>query len=145
MTSAPAIGFEYRPSRLLRRTLILVAALAVLAVALSALALWMKGLLVLAVAVATWRSLRHLAMDPVAAAGWGADDGWTLRLADHEDLPATLASFRVLGSFVLLRLRTVEQGMRVLLLAPDNSDADIRRRLRMRLAILQPDQVLPHP
>jgi toxin CptA len=145
MTSAPAIGFEYRPSRLLRRTLILVAALAVLAVALSALALWMKGLLVLAVAVATWRSLRHLAMDPVAAAGWGVDDGWTLRLADHEDLPATLASFRVLGSFVLLRLRTVEQGVRVLLLAPDNSDADIRRRLRMRLAILQPDQVLPHP
>ena len=145
MTSAPAIGFEYRPSRLLRRTLVLVAALAVLAVALSALAIWLKGLLVLAVAVAAWRSLRRMAMEPVAAAGWSADDGWTLRLADHEDLPAMLASFRVLGTFVLLRLRTAEQGVRVLLLAPDNSDADIRRRLRMRLAALQPDQVLPRP
>ncbi|MHB1059708.1 MAG: protein YgfX [Rhodanobacter sp.] len=145
MTSAPAIGFEYRPSRLLRRTLVLAAALAVLAVALSALALWLKGVLVLAVSMATWRSLRRLAMEPVAAAGWGADDGWMLRLADHEDLPATLASFRVLGAFVLLRLRTAEQGVRVLLLAPDNSDADIRRRLRMRLATLQRDEALPRP
>lgn len=145
MTSAPAIGFEYRPSRLLRRTLVFVAALVMLAVALSALAIWLKGLLVLAVAVATWRSLRRMAMEPVAAAGWSADDGWTLRLADHEDLPAMLASFRVLGTFVLLRLRTAEQGVRVLLLAPDNSDADIRRRLRMRLAALQPDQALPRP
>jgi toxin CptA len=30
-----------------------------------------------------------------------------------------------------------------LLLGPDNSDADIRRRLRMRLAIMQADAALP--
>jgi toxin CptA len=28
-------------------------------------------------------------------------------------------------------------------LAPDNSDADIRRRLRMRLATMQPDGAVP--
>ena len=139
MTSAPAIGFEYRPSRLLRRVLIVVATVAVLAVMLCALALWLKVLLVVALLLATWRSVRHLAAVPIAAAGWSADNDWTLRLIDHEDVPATLASFRVFGAFVLLRLHTTERGMQVLLLAPDNSDADIRRRLRMRLATIQPD------
>lgn len=143
MTSAPAIGFEYRPSRLLRRMLILVAALAVLAVALSALAAWLKLLLVATASLATWHALRRLATNPIAAAGWSADDAWTLRLADHEDVPATLASFRVLGAFVLLRLQTAERGVQVLLLGPDNSDADIRRRLRMRLATIQPGEAVP--
>jgi len=143
MTSAPAIGFEYRPSRLLRRVLVFVAVLAVCAVMLSALSPWLKGALMLATSVLTWQSLRRLAEEPVTAAGWSADGGWTLRLTDHDDLPATLVSFRVLGVFVLLRLST-EQGTRVLLLAPDNSDADIHRRLRMRLAILQPDRALPN-
>ena len=143
MTSAPAIGFEYRPSRLLRRVLIAVAAMAVLAVALCGLALWLKWLLGIAVVLATWQSVRRLAAVPVAAAGWSADNDWTLRLIDHEDVPATLASFRVFGIFVLLRLQTVERGVQVLLLAPDNSDADIRRRLRMRLATMQPDGAVP--
>ena len=143
MTSAPAIGFEYRPSRLLRRMLILVAALAVLAVVLSALAAWLKLLLVATASLTTWHALRRLATNPIAAAGWSADDAWTLRLADHEDVPATLASFRVLGAFVLLRLQTAERGVQVLLLGPDNSDADIRRRLRMRLATIQPGEAMP--
>ena len=142
MTSAPAIGFEYRPSRLLRRLLLVVATMTVLAVALCALALWLKCLLGVAVLLATWQSVRRLAAAPIAAAGWSADNGWTLRLIDHEDVPATLASFRVFGAFVLLRLQTVERGAQVLLLAPDNSDADIRRRLRMRLATVQLDEAV---
>jgi toxin CptA len=143
MTSAPAIGFEYRPSRLLPRALIGVAMLAALAVMLSALQLWLKLVLLLVVLAATWRAIRWLAANPIAAAGWSADNAWTLRLLDHEDVPATLASFRVLGALVWLRLQTAERGAQVLLLAPDNSDADIRRRLRMRLATMQPDEALP--
>jgi len=143
MTSAPAIGFEYRPSRLLRRGLIAVATVAVLAVALSGLALWLKLPLGAAVVLATWQSVRRLAAVPVAAAGWSADNDWTLRLKDHEDVRATLASFRVFGIFILLRLQTVDRGVQVLLLAPDNSDADIRRRLRMRLATMQPAGAVP--
>ena len=143
MTSAPAIGFEYRPSRLLPRALIVVAALAVLAVASCALESWLKLLLVVAVLVATWHTVRRLAANPIAAAGWSADNAWTLRLLDHEDVPATLASFRVLGAFVLLRLQTAERGAQIVLLAPDNSDADIRRRVRMRLATMQPDEAVP--
>lgn len=143
MTSAPAIGFEYRPSRLLRRVLLVVAILALLAIVWCALALLLKLLLIVGVLLAVWQSVRATAGSPVTAAGWSADNSWMLHLADHEDVPATLASFRVLGDFVLLRLRTAKQGMQVLLLAPDNSDADIRRRLRMRLATVQPGEAMP--
>ena len=142
MTSAPAIGFEYRPSRAFRRLLILVAIPVVLAVALCALALWLKCLLVAGALLALGRSVRDLTNSPVVAAGWGADNSWTLHLASREDVPAMLASFRVLGMFVLLRLQTAQQ-VQVLLLAPDNSDADIRRRLRMRLATIQPGEPVP--
>lgn len=143
MTSAPAIGFEYRPSRGFRGLLMIVAAMAALALTLCALALWLKLLSLALVVLATWWTVRRMARTPVVAAGWGSDDSWTVRLADHEDLPATLLSFRVLGVFVLLRLRTAGQGVQVLLLAPDNSDADIRRRLRMRLAARQLDEAVP--
>ena len=143
MTSAPAIGFEYRPSRRLQRALLALATLVVLALALCGLAGWLKLLLAAGVLGATWQAIRQLARSPVRAAGWSADASWTLHLHPHQDVPATLASFRVLGSLVLLRLRTAEQGVQVLLLAPDNSDADIRRRLRMRLATLQPGEALP--
>ncbi len=143
MTSAPAIGFEYRPSRWLPRALVVVATLAALAVMLSALDLWLKPLLIAVVLVATWRAIRQFAASPIVAAGWSADNAWTVRLLDHEDVPATLASFRVFGGFVWLRLQTAERGAQVMLLAPDNSDADIRRRVRMRLATMQPDEALP--
>jgi toxin CptA len=143
MTSAPAIGFEYAPSRLLRRCLRVVAALAALAVALSGLPPGIKLVLIAVVVMATWQNLQHAAQSPPVAVGWDADGGWTLRTADHEDIAATLASFRVLGGLILLRLLTVEHGMQILLLAPDNSDRDIRRRLRMRLATVQPGEALP--
>jgi toxin CptA len=143
MTSAPAIGFEYQPSRRFGQLLLIVALLAVLAVALCALPPWLKLLLVGVVALAAWHARTRFAGSSVKAAGWSDDTGWTLHLASHEDVPAVLASFRVLGGSVLLRMLTAEHGAQVLLLLPDNSDADIRRRLRMRLATLQPGEALP--
>ena len=143
MTSAPAIGFEYRPSRLLQGVLIVVAAAALLATVLCMIPWWLKLLLIAAVTWTTGDALRRLMSGPVAAAGWSTDLAWTLHLHNHEDVAATLGSFRVLGGFVLLRLRTTGYGVQVLLLAPDNSDADIRRRLRMRLAAIQPAEALP--
>jgi len=138
MTSAPAIGFEYQPSRVIRRLLFFIGVLAVISVTLCTLAMWLKWLLLAAMLLALGSAIHRSAKSPVVAAGWGADNGWTLHLLSHEDVPAALASFRVLGMFVLLRLQTVEHGVQVLLLASDNSDGDIRRRLRMRLATLQP-------
>ena len=139
MTSAPAIGFEYRPSPGFRWVVVAVALLAIVALGLTDLAWWMKSALAICVLMALSQCVRRMAQLPVCAAGWGADDLWTVHLVTHEDVPATLTSFRVLGVFVLLRLKTTDRGSVTLLLAPDNSDADIRRRLRMRLATLQPD------
>ena len=143
MTSAPAIGFDYSPSRLLPRSLLLVATLAAIAVLVSALPPWLRAVTVVALALAAWQACRRLAMTVVAAAGWSAESGWTLHTVDGEDHPASLASFRVLGDLVWLRMQSAQHGICVLLLAPDNSDADIRRRLRMRLATVQLDEATP--
>lgn len=143
MTSAPAIGFEYRPSRSLRRVLIVICLLAMGAIVLCGVAPWLKGLLLVMSVLLTLRAITRLSDPATAAVGWSGHSGWTLRLRDRTDVPATLVSFRVMASFVLLRLRTDEHGVQVVLLAPDNSDADIRRRLRMRLATMQLDEALP--
>ena len=140
MTSAPAIGFEYRPSRWLPRLLYVLAALALLALVLAGVPIWLKLPLALLVAGLVWRAVRRHRRAPVVAAGWSAEGGWSLHFADGSDAPAVLASFRVLGAAILLRLHTPPVGEQVLLLAPDNSDADIRRRLRMRLAAAQVEQ-----
>jgi len=143
MTSAPAIGFEYRPSRWLAQGLMGMAGVTGLAVVVTGIGLWLKVLLLAGIALALYRTLVRQARQPVRAAGWSADGSWSLRLHEGEDALATLLSFRVLGSLLLLRLRSAEGGAVVLLLAPDNSDADLRRRLRMRLATVRPDEAAP--
>ena len=143
MTSAPAIGFEYRPSRWLPRLLWLLAVLALLATASCGLPLGLKLAMATLLVALVFRAVRRHRTSRVAAAGWGGEGGWSLHLADHGDIPAKLASFRVLGDCILLRLRTTSLGEQALLLAPDNSDADIRRRLRMRLATVQTGQDMP--
>ncbi|KRE92428.1 hypothetical protein ASG87_00470 [Frateuria sp. Soil773] len=134
MASAPAIGFEYRPSTGMARLLAGMAVLAAVAVLCCGLDGWLKALLVPAIALAAWRAVRAHAGLPVTAAGWAGDGRWTLRLRPGGDVPATLVSHRAWGNVIWLRLHCGPVGRPVLLLAPDNSDADIRRRLRMRLA-----------
>ncbi|SFS12428.1 toxin CptA [Dyella sp. OK004] len=143
MTSAPAIGFEYRPSRLFGRCLVAMAGLAGLAVVLAGVGLWLKALLLAGVGIALFRVLAAQAQQPVRAAGWAADGNWGLRLHQGQDVVAVLLSFRVLGMFLLLRLRSTEGREAALLLAPDNSDADLRRRLRMRLATVKSEEATP--
>lgn len=136
MTSAPAIGFEYRPSRWLGGVLLAFVVLATLALWLSGVSVILKAMLTAMLAIAVARALMRMARSPVAAAGWSHHAGWTLRTADGEDRPASLHTFRVVGEQVVW-LHLVSTGLDPvsLLLAPDNSDADIRRRLRMRLAV----------
>ena len=135
MTSAPAIGFDYRPSRLPRQLLGAVAVLALLSVVLSGLTWQWKIVLATGTLVASLRTLGHLARSLVAGVGLSGSV-WTLYAPDRTESAATLASCRVLGSLVLLRL-DVSGRTETLLLARDNSDADLRRRLRMRLAVLR--------
>ncbi|MCP1374916.1 MULTISPECIES: protein YgfX [Dyella] len=132
MTSAPAIGFEYRPSRGLALGLIGMLALAMLSVALSGLPGW--GKLVLAsAAMALVLASRMRQTTPPASVGWSPDAGWLLLGRDGVETPAVLASHRMLAGCLVLELRVGERRQ-VLWLLPDNSDPDTRRRLRMRLA-----------
>ena len=132
MTSAPAIGFDYRPSRVPGRVLAIITMLAVVAIGLSGAPLGLKLVLAAGALVSSVITARRSMRPRIAGVGYGSD-GWTLYQADRSQLPATLLSHRVIGTSVLLRLKT-DCGTETLLLASDNSDPDIRRRLRMRLA-----------
>lgn len=136
MTSAPAIGFDYRPSHLPGRLLAAVTALAIVAIALSGAPFWLKVALTAATSMLAVIAARRARRSRIAGVGYGPD-GWALYRADRSQLPATLRSHRVIGTCVLLRLKT-DHTNETLLLAPDNSDPDIRRRLRMRLAAQSP-------
>jgi toxin CptA len=68
MTSAPAIGFEYQPSRWPGRVFLLTATLAVLAIWLSAIPLWLKGVLAVWVILAARRAMARFASPSVKAA-----------------------------------------------------------------------------
>lgn len=143
MRSAPAIGFEYRPSRWLARLLGVVAALAMLAIASCDGAWWWQLPALAGVAVACGRQWRQWRACPWIAAGWLRDREWTLRRVDGRDVSARLGSFRVFGALVWLRLTIPGERTLALLLAPDNADADLRRRLRMRLACLREEVDAP--
>lgn len=143
MTSAPAIGFEYRPSRWMARALALIGALAVVAVLASGWPAWVQVVVVGVVAVCVARALRHWRLAPVRMVACDTAGQWQLRLRDDSDVAVALAGFRVFGPCILLRFRVAARRESSLLLAPDNSDADLRRRLRARLAALDLDAALP--
>jgi len=143
MTSAPAIAFEYRSSARLRRLGLGIAALAVVAIGLSALPLWTKPVLAVAVLVATWRTQTRMLHSPTLAVGWDTEGQWMLHCAGAATVAASLVSFRILGDWVLLRFTVRGGRSQCLVLAADNSDAGLRRRLRMRLATVQPGEALP--
>lgn len=138
MTSAPAIGFDYRPSRWPARVLAIGAALAIVAILLGGSAAWQQLVLAVATLGLVLSALRRWSRSAVAGVGMNGE-AWIIYRADRSELPATLASFRIVGTCVLLRLKTLRRA-EVLLLAPDNSDADLRRRLRMRLAAQNHDR-----
>lgn len=136
MRSAPAIGFEYKPSRALSACIVLLTALAWVAIALSGLPGWTIAILATAAlayaAIAFWR-YRH---PRVIALTWRSDGSVSLRLADRKgeaaDVQGTLHGARVLGPLVVLHLRWPD-GRADLWLVPDNLDPDTGRRLRVRL------------
>jgi toxin CptA len=136
MRSAPAIGFEYKPSPALSGCIVAITVLAMVAIATSGLARWTGAALGLAAlasgAAALWR-YRHPC---VAALTWRSDGSVSLHLADRKreavEVQGTLRNARVLGFLIVLQVRW-RSGRAGLWLLPDNLDGDTRRRLRVRL------------
>lgn len=133
MKSALAIAFDYRPSRL-------VAAAAALVCIVAALAPWLSNL---SPPLCAALSLLALAVGGAAIARFLRppfrrialrSSGWLLIDASGREHPARLASHARLGAFLVLDFRPASRGRFRALLAPDNTDADTRRRLVPMLA-----------
>ena len=136
MRSAPAIGFECRPSRMLSTCIVVITALALVAIAMSGLPLGMKVILAAATlaygAMWLWRC-RH---PRVVALTWRSDGSVSVRFKDRKieaaEVQGTLQDARVLGFLIVLHLRWPDARAGIWIL-PDNLDGDTRRRLRVRL------------
>jgi toxin CptA len=134
MKSAPAIAFDYVPSRWLLAALIAVSGLALLGIALSGVSLWLKGVLALAACVCAGRAIAGLHKPPIRRCTWYESGHWRVRDASGRELEASLRQASVRSGCIVLRLQSALARSSTLVLLPDNCDADTRRRLRVRLA-----------
>ncbi|MBS0431971.1 MAG: hypothetical protein JSS21_06155 [Proteobacteria bacterium] len=138
MRSAPAIGFEYRPSRMMALAAALLVVLALAAVALGGAPAWSKAALGGCALVYGGGSLWRYLHPRIRAVHWRQDGSVSIRLTDRagvqSEAQGVLHDARVLGPLIALQLRWL-RGRAALWLLPDNLDADTRRRLRVRLAL----------
>ncbi len=134
MKSAPAIAFDYVPSRWLIAALIVVVLFALLAIAASAIALWLKLLVAVVAGMYATHAVRSLLRPVIRRCAWYESGHWRVRDASGQDHAASLLQAAVRGGIVVLLLRSELQRTTALVLLPDNCDADTRRRLRVRLA-----------
>ena len=134
MKSAPAIVFDYRPSRWLIAAVVVVTVVALSAVMFCAMPPWAKVVAAMLACAYAVLSVRWFQRSSVAHAAWYAAGHW--RLIDGAGIEhlAELQSGIVRGSWIVLRLRGNASRHAALILGPDNSDAELRRHLRVRLA-----------
>lgn len=138
MTSAPPIAFDYRGSVVLLLATLVIAALAAMALVLSGLPSLLRLALVIAVVVAAVRTTMTLLRPRVRSVLWRTDGSIEVETRDRvlEDAASQegqLRGARVLGPLVVLRLRWQRSETAALWLLPDNTDADVLRRLCVRI------------
>ena len=134
MKSATAIGFDYRPSRWLLAAIIVMAALALAAIALSGAPAWTKAGICVAAGAWSGIALGRFWRPPVVRAAWQAGGHWRVAAADGREFTAELVRGVARGAWIVLNLRRSDGRHLALILGPDNCDADTRRRLRVRIA-----------
>jgi len=134
MKSAPAIAFDYVPSRWLAAAIVAIALLALAAVAFAGVATWLKLALAGAVVGYCAYSLRRHLRASMRRVAWHEAGHWRMMSAVGEERVAELRHAVVRGGWLVLTLRTGDGQRVALILGPDNCDADVRRRLRVRLA-----------
>jgi toxin CptA len=138
MKSAPAIVFDVAPSRWIAVAVGAIAALGLIALAFCGMPLWAKFVAASAACGYAGYCVRQFLRNPLRRAAWYAAGHW--RLADVHGVEhlADLEQGIARGSWIVLRLRRSDGRRAVIILSPDNSDADTRRRLRVRLARVDP-------
>jgi len=134
MKSAPAIAFDYVPSRRLAAAIVMIALLAMLAVAFAGVATWVQLALACTLVAYAAHALRRHLRAATRRAAWHEAGHWRIALVDGEERVAELRHAVARAGWLVLTLRAGNGERVVLILGPDNSDADVRRRLRVRLA-----------
>lgn len=138
MSLAPDISFKPGISWLLVAASLLVVVLAVVAIDLSGVTGWQRGLW-LGVLCACVAACSRWALRPrIAALTWRGDGSVHLALrgtalADAATAEGTVSAARVMGPLIVLSLRWPVRERAHLWLLPDNLDAQTRRHLRMRI------------
>ena len=133
MKSAPSIAFDYRPCRGLAVAIVVLTLSAVLAIFLSSIPLIAQLLLALLISAYACLTLyRHLRPKFVRV-GRG-EGGWLLVDSEGTELPVELIDHVRRGFLLVLSFRQEGVGKHHLVLTPDNSDTELRRRLMLILA-----------
>jgi hypothetical protein len=141
MPSAPTLRLELRPSRLQRGLAALLLAGAVLALLLAPWSLGLRAAAALAVLAVAAAMARRPGV-AVRTLEWRADGSWwQLPGPDADQAPAParplrLRSARVIGPLLALRFVADDRHLGIDLW-PDSADADVLRRMRIRLQRLQ--------
>ena len=133
MKSAPSIAFDFSPSRGIAIAITAITLLAMIAVLLGGFAMVLK--LPIALAAFLYGSLslkRHLTPRVVRIAR-GAG-GWLLVDGKGAEIPVTLVDSLRRGFLLVLGFRGETGRVQRFVLAPDNCDADLHRRLLLTLA-----------
>jgi toxin CptA len=134
MKSATAIGFDYRPSRWFAACSVGIWLFALLAIAACGMPAWSKmAMAIVASAYAGW-ALRDFLYPRCRHLFWHAAGHWRVHDAGGQEHVAELRHASVVGGLIVLSFRAPSFGKVSIVLLPDNSDAETRRRLRVRLA-----------
>lgn len=134
MKSVPAIAFDYRPSRWLMFGVAAATVLAVLAIAMCGLGLWLKMALMLVALAYAAQSLWRFSHPPFTQIMWHSAGHWRLGDKEGREHIGELIRAVTLGMLIVLVLRASAKTTVALPLLLDNCDAETRRRLRVRLA-----------
>ncbi len=134
MRSAPAIAFDYRPSRWLLAATLVIAVLALVALACSGVPVAVKMALGIFVCAQAGFRLGRFLRPPLRRVAWQPGGHWRVIDADGSEHVAELIAGTVRGAWIMLDLRRTDGRRSAFVLAPDSIDADTRRRLRVCLS-----------
>jgi toxin CptA len=134
MKSAPVITFDYRVSRLLLAAIAVALSLAIVALVSCGLTLGAKLFCAALIVTYTAFAMRRFLRSAPRSVAWHATDHWRLVCANGDDIGAELGGSAIRGAWIVLNLRQSNGRRLDLILAPDNSDSDTRRLLRVRLS-----------
>jgi toxin CptA len=134
MKSVPAVAFDYRPSGWLIAALSVAATSTLFAIASSGIDAAIKYSLATLTAIYVALALRRFYESAPTHVAWHSTGQWRLVDAVGNEYAAELRGFAIRGAWIVLNLRNSERRRIDLILAPDNSDAETRRLLRVRLS-----------